>query len=202
MFARVPAGFSPTWAARPGKRPVGCQTAGPASQGAMEVPYIQAVLGNQASRGTRPQSPPSSGATAGTSHHGIGCATGLSQGNGAAGSTLRYAQPCASVCSPDVLEDSLRCSSWSTTRCSCTQGYTPTSVVRRPRLRPSRPTSGQSTAKAGPWRPLRAGASVATAAPLTHVSQALASAAAAEGRGHQVVHLDYLVDQALRRKGV
>lgn len=72
----------------------------------------------------------------------------------------------------------------------------------RPRLRPSQPTSGQSTAKAGPWRPLRAGASVATAAPLTHVSQALASAAAAEGRGHQVVHLDYLVDQALRRKGV
>lgn len=49
---------------------------------------------------------------------------------------------------------------------------------------------------------LRAGASVATAAPLTHVSQALTSAAAAEGRGHQVVHLDYLVDQALRRKGV
>lgn len=95
MFARVPVGFSPTWATCPGQRRVRFQRAGPARRRAMEVPYAQAVLGDQASRGTRSQSPPSTGVAADIQHQGITCATGLSRGNGAAGSRLRV---CAAVC--------------------------------------------------------------------------------------------------------
>src|SRR5436190_22333033 len=52
---------------------------------ATEVPYTQADLGDRAIGGARPLPPPSAGVAAGTSHHGIGNATGLSRGNGAAG---------------------------------------------------------------------------------------------------------------------